>query len=437
MAADPIVLIGIIGMTAVLGYVANLIFEKTKIADVVWLLLFGIALSQFGIAPAGAFAAIAPVLASIALLIILFDAGLNLEFFDMMRNMPRSFALGIAGFALSMVAVAAVYVLLGFSLLSGLLLGSIVGGTSSAIVISIVSKLRVNQAVRTTLSMESILTDPLVIVVALAIIGLIIPTGGASPLQSIASAFSVGAVMGLIIGILWLRVLEVIKGRLYDYILTLGAAFTVYTIVEVSGGSGAISALFFGLALGNGKTFSRMLRMGKDYSVAPVMKRLHGEITFFIRAFFFVLLGIIVSISQAYVLYGLAIAAALVVARVVAVRIATIGMALSGHERRIMSTMAPRGLAAAVLAQLVSSYAIPGADAFVSITFIVILATVIYTTVSALAFSRRHRGDGEGMHTLEKELAKERKAARVRRPAGHKKRGKSKRMIYVGKPEEG
>ncbi len=441
MAVDPILIVGIIGVTAILGYIANMIFERTKVADIVWLLIFGMALSQFGIATDAAFFAIAPILAAVALLIILFDAGLNLEFYEMVHNIPRSFALGIIGFVLSMAAVAGVYVALGFDLLNGLLLGAILGGTSSAIVISIVAKLRMNQNVRTILSMESILTDPLVIVVSLAIIGIIVPASSSvSPLQSIASAFSVGAVIGLIIGVIWLRLLEAIKGRPYDYILTLGAAFTVYTIVEFAGGSGAIAALFFGLALGNGKTFSHILRMGKEYSVAPLMKKLHGEITFFIRAFFFVLLGIIVTVNPTYLMYGLAIAAAVIVVRFIAARIASTGMQLPGHEKNIMAAMAPRGLAAAVLAQLVSAYGVPGADAFVSITFVVIFATVIYTTIAALAFSRHHK-EGEALKPVEKILEEEKKealATKIHKSRARKKaKRKSKGLIYVGKASEG
>ena len=55
-------------------------------------------------------------------------------------------------------------------------------------------------------------------------------------------------------------------------------------------------------------------------------------------------------------------------------------------EKNMIRTMAPRGLAAAVLAQLAVAYGIPNASVFSDIIFIVILATVIYTTVASRIF---------------------------------------------------
>ena len=52
----------------------------------------------------------------------------------------------------------------------------------------------------------------------------------------------------------------------------------------------------------------------------------------------------------------------------------------------MMRTMVPRGLAAAVLAQLPVAYGIPNAAIFSDLVFIVILGTVLYTTVATRLF---------------------------------------------------
>jgi len=396
MALDPVLLIGILGLTVILGYVANLVFERTKVADVIWLLLLGVAISYFGVVSGEAFTPITPFLASVALLIILFDAGLNIDFYALLRGLSRSLLLAIMCFIFSIVAVAGVSVLLlGFDMLTGLLLGSITGGTSSAVVLGIIDKLRMCQGSRILVSLESILTDPLTIVASLAIMSFMVPISSVPVIQQIASKFSVGIVVGLFVGIAWLWILEKIKGRPFDYILTIGMAFAIYAGTEIAGGSGALSALFFGLALGNARTFSKILRLGRKYTTKRMLRRFQAEIAFFIRTFFFVLLGLIAVINQMYLFYGLAIAAVLVIARVFAVRISTIGMGMTRHELDIATAMAPRGLAAAVLAQLAASYNIPNADMLSSIIFVVIFATVIYTSAASLILSRtkcqRHR----------------------------------------------
>jgi cell volume regulation protein A len=279
-------------------------------------------------------------------------------------------------------------------LLQGLLLGSILGGTSSALVINMISNLRMRESAKTTLSLESVLTDPIVIVVSMAIMALIVPgafTAVYSPVHGILSAFSIGIAIGLITGILWLFVLDRIRGKNFDYMLTLGLLFLLYAGVEYSGGSGAIAALFFGLVLGNGKMFSDIFKLNKKYIISEYwyLRRLQTEITFFIRSFFFVFLGLVVTINQSYILYGLLFAAALILVRLAAAQISLVGLKMTPYEKNMVRIMVPRGLAAAILAQLAVIYGVPGADALTSIIFIVILVTAIYSSMLVAALSRK------------------------------------------------
>ncbi len=371
------------GITILLGYVGFTIFKKTKIPDIIWLMIFGIFVASFGLIDRALFLTASPLLAAIALLIILFDAGLNMDFYQMLNEFSRSLLLAILGFLFSMIAVTLVaHVFFGFDLLNAMLLGAIIGGTCSTTVISIVSVIKIKENVKTLMLLESIITDPICIVVTLALIGMIISTGSFSAAQNIASAFSIGAMVGLISGIIWLRLLDKVRGRPFDHMLTLAIVFLLYAGVEVLGGSGAIAALLFGLVLGNGKTFSKMLAMKKEYDVDPLLRTFQSEMSFFIRSFFFVYLGLIVVVNPQYLIYGIVIAAALLIIRFFAVQISTIGMNFTKNEKRLMTSIAPRGLAAAVLAQLPISYGIPGAEMYSSIIFVVIFATVIYTSIA-------------------------------------------------------
>ncbi|HIG97140.1 MAG TPA: hypothetical protein HA230_02235 [Candidatus Aenigmarchaeota archaeon] len=389
MVLDSFSILALFGITIVVGYVGHIFFDKTRISDVFWLMIFGIIIGPvFNLVDRTLFVSISPFLAALALLIILFDAGINMDFYKMVRSFPRSILMAVLGMVISTLAVAAVAVyLMNFTWLYGLLLGAIVGGTSSAIVITIVKRLHMREQPKMIVTLESVFTDPLVIVVSIVLINIIAQNGNhISPLQSILSAFSIGAVIGLFVGLIWLFTLDKLRGRPFDYMLTLALLFLLYVFVESAGGSGAIGALAFGLVLGNGTAFSTMLKTKKHFGFSKLQRTFQNEVSFFIRAFFFVYLGIIVSINTTYVIYGLAVAVALILVRLVAAEISTFRMTLTHAEKNMIRTMAPRGLAAAVLAQLPAAYNIPNAAVFSDIVFIVILATVIYTTIATRFF---------------------------------------------------
>src|SRR3989338_3263590 len=389
MVLDSFSILALFDITIIVGYVGYLFFDKTRIPDVFWLIIFGLLIGPvFNLVDRALFVSISPFFAALALLIILFDAGINMDFYKMLRSFPRSIALAVVGIAISVTAVAAVsYYFIGLSLLYSVLLGIIVGSTSSEIAITIVKRLHMRESPKMIVTLESILTDPLVIVGAIVMLNLISHSAAQiSPVQGVLSAFSIGAVIGLIAGLIWLFVLDKLKGRPFDYMLTLAVLFLLYVFVESASGSGAIAALAFGLVLGNGGAFSTMLRMKRRFGFSKLLRTFQNEVSFFIRAFFFVYLGIIVSVNTTYLIYGLAICGALILARLVADQITMYKMHLTGSEKNMMRTMVPRGLAAAVLAQLPVAYGIPDAAIFSDLVFIVILGTVLYTTVATRLF---------------------------------------------------
>jgi cell volume regulation protein A len=384
MPFEPLGILTLLGVTIVLGYVGSLIFKKTRVPDVVWLLLFGLLVGPiFGFVDRDAFITASPLLGAIALLIILFDAGLHMNLYQIMKKISRSIIIAFLGILLSTIGVALISTLLfNFDITRGLILGIIVGGTSSAVVISIVDPLLIKDGIKTILKLESIITDPVIIVLAIALMQIAVATAQPTMLfSSLVSMYSVAIVIGFIIGIVWLVILDKIKGKGFDYMLTLAIAFLLYVLVESIGGSGSISALVFGLVLGNSIVLSRMLRFEKRYRVDHLLKEFQAEIAFFIRSFFFVYLGLIATINFTYVYYGILITLVIIVMRFVVVELGTYKMAITKIEKNVMISMIPRGLAAAVLAQLPLSLGIEGGEIFLNVSFVVILLTVLGTTI--------------------------------------------------------
>ncbi len=391
MPIDAISLLVLFGLTIAIGYAGGAIFNRTKIPDVLLLLLFGLLIGPiFGLVDKGLFVAVAPLLAPIALLIILFDAGLNIEFYNLIRNVPRSMLLTCLVFFLSTLAVAFfTFLFFGFTPLEGFIIGAILGGTSAEIIIPLFRKLKVSEKAKNLLSLESVLNDPVVIITTISLIGLAVPmTASVSPIKELAAAFSVGAMAGLVSGIVWLFALDRLKGKQFTQMLTLAIAFLLYAFVEIAGGNGALAVFTFGLVLGNGIAFSKMLKFKKIFTIDEGMRFFEGEISFFIRSFFFVMLGLIAVINFESLIIAIAISIILIVFRVIGADISLIRLSITKMERNMIRVMGPRGLATAVMAQLPAVYGLPRAEVYSSVAFIVIFATVIFSTISAAVFYR-------------------------------------------------
>ncbi len=386
----------------IFGFISNAIFKKTRIPDLIWLMLLGIIIGPVtGLLNRGAIVSLMPYLSALALLFILFDAGLNMNLYKLLKEMPRGSLLAFISFGFSMLAVGFIsYYFLELNLTTGLLLGAIVGGVSSAIVIPIMSGLRsINDHTSLILEIESVITDPLAIIVSLALVAII--SSGASGLSGVGSAiqltissFSISIVFGLFAGILWLVLLQHLKGEDYFYILTLGFLFLLYGIVELLGGSGAISALIIGLVLGNGQSIGRMLRSKTLCVNMPAKTRaLQSEISFFIKTFFFVSLGAIITFDKiSLILYGIMISLILLFVRSLAVWISTYHSKFEKVDKAIMAFMLPRGLSAAVLATIILvEYSLPGTEVFAEVIFSIIFSTAILSTlgVGTIAINKK------------------------------------------------
>jgi len=292
-----------------------------------------------------------------------------------------------------------------------LLLGSIFGGSSSVVVISLASKIKISEKGSTVLILESALTDILCIVISLSIITIIV-TGQAnigSIGSGIAGKFFLGALIGVGLGFVWLFALKRLATVSFSYILTIGIVLLGYACSEVLGGSGALSALVFGLILGNERALLKFFKQNSfslngiiqnDYgssndkislSVSRGLKRFESEVAFLVRTFFFVFLGIIVSISSLNLLLaGVILSLILLATRFGAVWLTTVNSPLR-KDREIMTAILTRGLAAAVLATLPAQYGLPYADLFVSLAVVIIVTTAIIATVGSMVIAHQKK----------------------------------------------
>ena len=156
--------------------------------------------------------------------------------------------------------------------------------------------------------------------------------------------------------------------------LTIGFLFFMYVLVELSGGSGAIASFMVGLALGNISSIRRMFKIRQTLTgLTKETREFNSYIAFFVRTFFFALIGILLKLSKLeLILYGILISLTLLGVRTFVIRLCTYKLHFSENEKNLMSLSYPRGLAAAVLASMpYLQYHISGTEGFTEIVFTV------------------------------------------------------------------
>jgi NhaP-type Na+/H+ or K+/H+ antiporter len=216
-----------------MGFLANYLFKRTGLPDMLILIFLG---AVFGpilrVFDPTAVQRFAPYIAALALAYILFDGGMRLSIRKVISQSPRALLLALLGFVFSMLGTATFMVLVfGMPLLYGLLFGSICGGSSSVVVISLASKIKISDKGSITLILESAVTDILCIVVSLAFIG-VLANGQTNILgigEGIIGKFLIGAGIGVAAGFSWLVALRKVASMPFSYILTLA---TVHVLLR-------------------------------------------------------------------------------------------------------------------------------------------------------------------------------------------------------------
>jgi len=385
----------LIGVIIFVGFFSMLFFERTKIPDVLILMFVGLALgSVLSERQVSLFSEMAPYVGALALMMILFDGGLNLNLVKVMKELGEAsfFTLTVFIFTCFFVMNLMHYAF-GWGFFQGLLLGATVGGTSSAIVISTVSRISVSEASKIILDLESAINDALCIVVSLAIIEMMLfnQINVRDSLGSLTGTFSVAIVIALVSSVLWIGVLKRFHGKPFGYLLTIAVIFIMYSIVEFLRGNGAISVFVFGLILGNVRYLWELLRLDGVVSLDATIKSFQKEAAFFVRTFFFVYIGIIFNMSAFNINVlniSLAVLAVILLARFMLVKLISLKNKSLKCDEAILATMLPRGLVAAVLASVPLSRGV-SISYFSEIVFLIIILTNITATIGAFAYERR------------------------------------------------
>lgn len=395
MSAPLLILLG--GMLGI-GFLGSVLFERTGIPDVLFLVGIGIAVGPLSgiVAPE----TVRPFMASfgsVALTIILFEGGLELDLKNTFRQVGRALALALFSFGSALFLVH-------YALVIGLNAAGATAWAAAAafsctgvpLIVPMLARLAPESSARPLLTVESAVSGSLAIIAVLGI-----GAFGGDGLAGVAfwgrfgRSLLVGGAISVAAGLLWLWMPSRLFNRRFFYLMTVGVVFLLMGGVEALRGSGAFAVFIFGAILGNGGKILRIFparlrdRLGLLFSDGDVslhrrITEAHSEITFLIRSFFFVCLGVVLRLPLSDPRMWLAVLivlVAVVVGREIAVQLAGWTTGIPARDRTTLGAVVPRDLAAAVLASAIASRSGEGAPSWETLAVFIVLATNLWTAV--------------------------------------------------------
>jgi cell volume regulation protein A len=312
-------------------------------------------------------------LGTTALVLILFDGGLNTPLSAVREGLKPALALatfGVAGTA----GVVALFAHLLFALpwMHALLLGAVVSSTDAAAVFSVLrsSGIHLKRRVGVTLELESGLNDPMAVILTLALTEALV---SGEPLTwvlllHVAQQLAVGAACGVALGLGGRTLLDRVRlpaAGLYT-VLTLGVALLAFGLPTLLEGSGFLAVYVAAVVLGNGRL---PYRAG--------LTRIHDALAWLSQVAMFLVLGLLVFPSRVAQVAGLGLGLGLllaVVARPLVVALCLLPFGFKPRETAYIGWVGLRGAVPIILATFPVLARAPGAQTvFDAVFFLVVV----------------------------------------------------------------
>jgi cell volume regulation protein A len=393
-------LFALLGGLLVLAFVANRLFQWTRVPDVVVLMATGLLIGPvLGWVKPGPFEGVAHAFGSLALILILFEAGLDLDLKRTLRHFPGGVLLGFVTYTLTTLAVGGiVWRNLGMPLRDAMAVGAIMGCTSSTIVLPILQQWKAREPVRVTLLVESTLGDILGVLTTQYLLEFDPAQGSA--VTGLASRLALQVVISLLaalaIGYLWSKLLPFLSEQRFWQVLTFSMVLLLYAGAEAAKGSGLLAVLGFGLALSN-LPGARPEMAGMFQWATPQAPKheqilsFQSELSFLVRTFFFVMIGVVVKLGglRAIWLLLLGVMGAIWLGRWLGVQFtAWSWRECTPQDRKVVLWMLPRGLITIVLALAVVEARGNAMSFLPALSFAVVLLTNLLVLVGGIDAAR-------------------------------------------------
>jgi cell volume regulation protein A len=327
-------------------------------------------------------------LGTVALVLILFDGGLNTPWEAMRRVWRPAGVLATIGVVATAGLLALVARLLGLDWPLALLLGAIVSSTDAAAVFSVLrgSGVHLKKRVGATLEVESGVNDPMAVILTTTLAANMAAPGATElwriPVDVVVQ-LGVGAALGAVIGFGGRALLartQLPAGGLFPA-LTLALACLAFGVPTLLFGSGFLAVFVAGLILGNGPL---PYRTG--------LFRVHDALAWLSQITMFLVLGLLVYPSRlvgvAAIGLGLALALAFVV-RPLVVWLCLLPFGFARREVAYIGWVGLRGAVPIILGIFPVLVGTPGADRIFHGVFFIVVASALLPGATVPWITRR------------------------------------------------
>lgn len=390
MNTSPELLLAGIGLVAILS---QWLAWRIQVPAILFLLLSGIAVGPVlgWLDPDDLFGDLLFPLVSLSVAVILFEGSLTLEFHQIrgLKQVVRRLVGGGTLIAWGVAAVA-VHFLLGFPWDLAALFGAITCVTGPTVIAPLLKTVRPVAPVANALRWEGILIDPIGALLAVLAYGLMLAWRSTHEWLPAMWTFGATVLTGLVVGVVFGFLLAVLLRRNWvpESLVNLTVLALVFVAFALSNAlhreSGLLAVTLMGVWLAN--------RPGIPVEDILEFKETLSQI---LLSALFVLLAARVAPGRLFDLSlpGLMVLLAMLwIGRPLKVLYSTWGSPLNWRERALLAWIAPRGIVAAAVSALfalrLESIDVPGAEQLLPLTFMVIIGTVIWQSITARPVAR-------------------------------------------------
>lgn len=326
-------------------------------------------------------------LGTIALVLILFDGGMNTRWSSVRRSAGPAGLLATVGVLGTAGVLALIGRALGLDWGTALLIGAIVSSTDAAAVFAVLrgGSLRLRERVRSTIEVESCVNDPMAVILTVTIVESLIAARAPSPwiLLLVPMQLAIGAAVGAGVGVLARSVLTRVAFSTAGLmpVVTLACACIAFGAATLAQGSGFLAVFAAGLVLGN----TRIPYRGG-------LSRVHDALAWLGQVGMFLMLGLLVFPSQLVPVAGtglvLGVALALV-ARPAVVLLCLAVFRVPMRETALIGWVGLRGAVPIILATVPVMAGLPEGQRIFHIVFFIVVVSTLLPGAGILPVARR------------------------------------------------
>ncbi|MCA0983980.1 potassium/proton antiporter [Halobacillus yeomjeoni] len=319
---------------------------------------------------------IAQLIGVFALIVILFEGGMQTKWRDIRSVIAPSISMATVGVVLTtgIVAIASKYILQ-LSWVEAMLVGAIVGSTDAAATFAVLKGKNIRGKLEATLEAESGTNDPMAVFLTITFIQLLTTSEANFLLMTgkffwqMGAGFLIGALIGYL-GSFALNRINLDSSGLYP-LFALGFAFLAYSTSSLLQASGLLSVYVAAVLIGNAELAYR-------YSIL----RFHEGFGWMAQILMFIILGLFVFPTEVFTLpvmiKGLLIALVLIlIARPIATYLSLLGFSFTNKEKLFLSWAGLRGAVPIVLALFPMMAGLENSQVIFNVVFFIVLTSAL------------------------------------------------------------